>query len=228
MTTPANEKSRRVLAATTNGLVDEELPPGGVAVQPLEPPPDGTLIVVATAGDQGTAHCETAGAAIVGDGGLATVKRYGVAYAGKGGCASSGAADGLGGGAEVTASVLDDGTARSEGDGGIAIARLRGEAVVGGQGIAIAFLDGVASAQLDSVIIIGYREGPKVHFKVGVIGEKGLLPGVRYMLDENRDFTEAPLGTNRVACVWDCRCPEIFQPPTTLPANPACRETNLS
>ena len=46
MTTPANGKSRRVLAATTSGLVDEELPPGGVAIQKPEPPPDDKLVVV--------------------------------------------------------------------------------------------------------------------------------------------------------------------------------------
>ena len=207
MTTSANEKSRRVLAATTKGLVDEELPPRGVSEQPFEPPPDDKLVVIATAGHQGKAHCETLGAAIVGGRGLATVKRYGVAYAGRDGCA--------GGGPEVTAIVSEYGKAQVTADGGIAVARHWGEAVAGGQGIAIAFLDGVASAGEGSVIIIGYREVPEgpVRFRVGLIGQQGLLPGVRYMLNANHDFVVVPSPTDTMGCVGEKTCPEMFSPP---------------
>ena len=69
-----------------------------------------------------------------------------------------------------------------------------GEAVVSGTGIAIAFQrSGAVVSATSGILILGYRDpAGNLRFTVGRIGINGLKSGVRYTLDKDHKFVEAP------------------------------------
>lgn len=90
-----------------------------------------------------------------------------------------------------TATAGDYGTATA-GGGGTATAGAIGAATAGDYGTATAGIGGTATAGNESTIIIIYwdEERKKYRRKVGQIGEDGLKPNVRYMLDSTHNFIE--------------------------------------
>ncbi len=138
---------------------------------------DGHIGGTATAGDGGTATAGYRGTATAGDGGTATAGYGGTATAGDGGTASAG----------------DGGTATA-GDGGTATAGYRGTASAGDRGTATADYGGTATAGYGGTasagdggtIIIAWwdTKSNRMRKAVGYIGEDGLEPGKKYMLQD--------------------------------------------
>lgn len=156
---------------------------------------------VAVAGLDGTAQAGVAATAIAGVRGKATVGNYGIAICGDGGTATSGA--------NGYSIAYDDGTAiAAGGDGGVAITRLRGNAMVNGRwgiavaqndgqatlneqwGVAIAMNGGSVSGSHGCLLVAKYldeKEG-EYRFAVGVVGQNGIKANRRYVAGSNGDL----------------------------------------
>lgn len=175
--------SRTLVALTAGGPVNTTLPANGTAAQ--SPASDNITNATAVVGDSGTATALTGGTAVAGEYGKAINERYGAAIVDYNGTAQ--------GGAETLCFVQAGGLATT-GDGGVAFAKMDGEAAVSGTGIAIAFQrSGAVVSATKGLIIIGYRDSVgSLSFTVGRIGKNGIKSGIRYTLDSNHKFVEAP------------------------------------
>jgi len=77
------------------------------------------------------------------------------------------------------------------GDYGTATAGYKGTASAGNSGTATAGYKGTASAGDYGIINIKYWDENRYRYKIGYIGEDGLLPDVLYKLDDNFNFVKA-------------------------------------
>ena len=136
----------------------------------------------ATAGDRGTATAGYRGTATAGDSGTATAGDRGTATAGYSGTATAGDSG--------TATAGDRGTATA-GNYGTATAGNCGTATAGDMGTATAGDMGTATSGNDGVIAIRRWNGKRYKFEIGYIGEDGLLPNVKYRLDDDGKFVTA-------------------------------------
>ena len=157
---------------------------------------------VAVACTDGTSEAGVASTAIAGVRGKATAGNYSVAICGDGGTAKS-AANGY-------SISYDDGTAiAGEGDGGVAITRLRGKAVVNGMwgvalaqnagqatlngrwGVAIAMDGGSVSGKAGCLLVAKYLAGEEYRFAIGVVGQCGILADKLYVADGRGGLKQA-------------------------------------
>lgn len=74
------------------------------------------------------------------------------------------------------------------GNCGISLSGHRGNAASGIHGTSITGVEGTARSGDYGNIIIGYYLNKEIHYKVGHIGEDGLLPNVLYKLDDDLNF----------------------------------------
>ena len=144
----------------------------------------------ATAGKHGTATAGEDGTATAGKHGSATAGRYGSASAGYRGSASAGEYGTASAGRYGTAIAGDYGTA-SAGNRGTASAGEYGSATAGEDGTATAGEYGSASAGDYGVLMIKYWDSCRDRYAVAYVGENGILPNVKYKLDDNHNFVVA-------------------------------------
>jgi hypothetical protein len=154
----------------------------------------------ATAGDSGTATAGYRGTATAGNSGTATAGYRGTATAGALGTATAGDSGTATAGDSGTATAGDSGTATA-GDSGTATAGYRGTATAGDSGTATAGYRGTATAGALGTATAGDRGEIRIRYwdskaeryrtVIGYIGEDGLLPGVKYRLDDNHKFVKA-------------------------------------
>jgi hypothetical protein len=140
---------------------------------------------IASAGNKGTASAGDNGTASAGDNGTASAGYYGTASAGIYGTATAGDNGTASAGINGTASAGNRGTA-SVGDEGTASAGINGTASAGDNGTASAGYYGKASAGDRGIIQIKWHDGNRYRVLVGYIGEDGLLPNVKYKVEDGK------------------------------------------
>jgi hypothetical protein len=153
----------------------------------------------ATAGNRGTATAGDDGTATAGDDGTATAGYRGTATAGYRGTATAGYAGTATAGNRGTATAGYAGTATA-GYAGTATAGNRGTATAGYAGTATAGYAGTATAGDDGTATAGNRgiivsrwwdeKNERYRLVVGYVGENGINPNTKYVLNENHEFEE--------------------------------------
>ena len=135
---------------------------------------------------------ENGRAAVVGIYGTATAGDYGTATAGNDGTATAGYRGTATAGARGTATAGDYGTATAGYDG-TATAGNDGTATAGDWGTATAGDYGTATAGDSGMLQIYYydQKNNRRRLAVAYVGEDGILPTVKYCLDDNAKFVPA-------------------------------------
>ena len=141
-------------------------------------------------GDNRSVSVGDLGTAIAGDLGTAIAGKYGTASAGDLGSATAGDGGSAIAGNHGSASAGEYGTATA-GYNGSATAGEHGTAIAGKHGSATAGRYGSASAGEYGVLMIKYWDSCRDRYAVAYVGENGILPNVKYKLDDNHNFVVA-------------------------------------
>lgn len=126
---------------------------------------------VSTSGFQGLSVSGSNGSSTSSDSGMSITSNKGRAVSGHDGTSVSG-----------------HNGASSSGDCGTSLSGHRGNSVSSINGTSITGVEGTAMAGHHGNIIIGYYLNNEIYYKVGHIGEDGLLPNVLYKLDDDLNF----------------------------------------
>ena len=176
--------SGQIVASTIAGQLSKSL----TSTDPVRIPGSNDQLIHGVAGDSGQ-MIGGAGALVAGrDSKLVTELVGGFAYC------WGGSNSAVVGGAECV-TVTAAGGSTSSGDGGVAVVKGWGNAIISGRGIAIALDDddghsSTVTADLPSVIIIGYRDNRGIRrYTVGQIGQDDLVAGQPYTLAADHRFT---------------------------------------
>lgn len=152
----------------------------------------------AVIGDGGIANAENRGRAITEDWGVSTAGELGVAITGHSGQANAEeegvAIAGYLGNAiagYLGKAIAGDGGQAIAGNGGIAMVGARGYAKVGSHGTAIGKEFSIVQAGIGGNLCLEYIDcSNRRSLKTAQIGENGILPDVKYSLDEEGNFFE--------------------------------------